>query len=232
MVARALPPRLLRHADRDEGRDGAAERRLGRGRSREDDPRRLRGKPRRARRAPDRPLSHSRTRPADAVAHVGTRTRAARGRRPRRGRRRLERQPPAARRSARARSDSRSPGRAQPVRPPRASRRDRRAVRGARDRRSSRTRRSAARARALPDMACDVAQRGPTPAEVALAWLLGSRPRSSRSRARRVRRRLGRRRARPRSCSSEDEAAALDRAFDRPERRRGQLRGKTARSWS
>ena len=123
-------------------------------------------------------------------------------------RRRLERQPPAARRGARARSDRRGPGRAQPVRRPCASRRDRRAVRGARDHAD---RALAARRPAAGETTGRTGPKRRSPG------CCGSRPRSSRSPARRVPRRLGRRRARPRSCSTDDEAAALDREFDRPE---------------
>ena len=84
---------------------------------------------------PDRPLPHPRTRSADAVANIGARPGSTRGRGPRAARRARKRQPPPARRGARARPRRRGPGRAQPLRRHRAQRRSRRPLRRAGDRR-------------------------------------------------------------------------------------------------
>ena len=117
-----------KRADRDEGRDAAGRRRL------IPDGARRRSAPT-ARRAssrstgPDRPLPRPRARPEYAVADDPAGARAARRRGPRPTRRRRERQPPAARRGARARAGRGRPGRAEPRRRPGASRRARRAVR-------------------------------------------------------------------------------------------------------
>ena len=160
---------------------------------------------------------------AHAVADVGARARAARRRRPRPQRRRLERQPPAARRGARARADRGRPGRAQPVRRPRAARRRRRAVRGGRDRgdRALAARRPAraarvGRARRSPRRRCAAARRRPRsrsrgcsvcrPAVVAIPG--ARRPETARSAARAAALDL-----------DADAAAALTRAFGRPRRR-------------
>ena len=133
---------------------------MGPGRSREGDPRRLRGEPRCSRRPADRPLPHPCTRSADAVANLGARAGTTRRRRPRKARRGRERQPPSARRGARARSDRGRAGRAQRLRRPRAPRRSRRALRRGGDRRDrplsarrAATRRRARSQRALVDIA-------------------------------------------------------------------------------
>ena len=167
-------------ADRDEGRHGATGRRLGAGRPGEGDPRRLRGEPRRARRPPDRPLPPARARPADAVAHVGARARPPRRRGPRAARGGGEREPAAARRGARARPRRGRPGRAEPL--------DDRALRGGVLERCAEAgvalvahsplggvRRAASLAR-HEALAAVAAAHGATPAEVALAWLLGLSP--------------------------------------------------------
>ena len=106
---------------------------LGSRRPSEVDSRRLRGQSRRARRPADRSLSPARTGSAHAVAHVGAHARAARRRGSRPQCRSLERQPSAARRSARARTGRGCPGRAQPVRRRRAARGRRRPVCGGGD---------------------------------------------------------------------------------------------------
>jgi len=119
--------------NRDEGRDGAAGRRLGAGRSGEDDPGGLRGEPRRARRPADRPLPRPCAGSADAVADDRAGACAARRRSARPARRRGQREPAAARRGARACADRGRAGGAQPARRPCAPWRRGRAVRGGRD---------------------------------------------------------------------------------------------------
>ena len=94
---------------------------------------------------------------------------------------RLQRQPPPARRGARARPDRGRPGGAQPVRRSRAAGRGRRALHRGRDRRDRplAARRSEARRPAGPRSVRSpplAGALGATPAEVALAWLLGLSP--------------------------------------------------------
>ena len=95
-------------------------------------------------------------------------------------RRPLEREPPAARRGARARAHRGGRDRARPVRRPRASGWRRRSLRGDRDRgaRPLAARRPAARAVARPPSGAGrlAAAHDATAAEVALAWLLGLAP--------------------------------------------------------
>ena len=108
---------------------------VGPGRSSEGHPGRLRGEPPRAGRSRDRPLPPPRARPADPVAHVVARARPDPRGGPRAAGGRLQRQPPPARRGARARPDRGRPGGAQPVRRSRAAGRRRRALHRGRDRR-------------------------------------------------------------------------------------------------
>ena len=86
---------------------------VGARRPRQGDPRRLRGEPRRPRRTGHRHLPAARARPAHAVADLGARAGPAARRRPRRPGGAVQRQPPPARRGARARADQRRAGRAQ-----------------------------------------------------------------------------------------------------------------------
>ena len=156
-------------------------RRLGAGRAREDDPRRLRGEPRGARRAADRPLSHPRARPAHAVADVGARARAAR------------RTTGSCGASASPTSTARQLDEALELAPIAAvqvalSVLDDRALRGGvlerceelghrADRAlAARRRAPGGRPRARPGARRGRAARGATPAEVALAWLLALSP--------------------------------------------------------
>ena len=214
-------PRLRRgreRADRDEGRHGAHRRRVDPGRSREGDPRRLRGEPRRSGRPGDRPLPHPRARSAHAVANLGARAGPARRRGPRAARRARERQPPPAGRGARARPVAAVQVALSPF--------DDRALRGGvvercaeaghrRDRPLS-ARRAATRGRPRSSTRRwprSRSARGATPAEVALAWLLelspavvaipgARRPETARSAARAATLEL-----------DADDRAALDRAF-------------------
>ena len=76
LVARTL--RAVGAADRARVVTKGGMRRVGSGRPREGDPRRLRGEPRGARRRRDRPLSDPCAGSADAVAHVRPRARSPR----------------------------------------------------------------------------------------------------------------------------------------------------------
>jgi hypothetical protein len=137
-AARPRSPRLWRtrqRADRDERGHDANRRPVDSGRSREGDSDRLRGEPRRAGRAGDRPLPHPCTRSTDAVANVRARVGPARRRRPRPARGAGKCQPPPVGRGTRARPCYGRPGRAQPLRRPGTPRRSRRPLRRERDRR-------------------------------------------------------------------------------------------------
>ena len=105
---------------------------MGAGRSREGDRGRLPREHRSARRPDDRPLPDPRARSADAMADVCAGARAARRRWAGAPRRRRERHPHPARRSARAGADRGGADRSEPVRRPRPSRRRGRALRRAR----------------------------------------------------------------------------------------------------
>ena len=124
----------LAGSDRHQGRDDAPRRRLGSGRPRQDDPRRLRGESDRAGRTGHRPVPDPRPRSTHALAHFrpgpGPPARRVHGG----ACRGVQRQPPSAGRGARAGSARRGRGGAERVRRPRAPRRDRRALRGARHR--------------------------------------------------------------------------------------------------
>ena len=136
-AARARPPASRRggkRPGRDQGRHEPCRRRVDSRRTREGDPRRLRGQPRVARRASDRSLPHPRARPADTLADLRARTRTPRRGRPRAPRRTRERQPAAARRGARARSRGGRAGRPQPPGRSSTARRALRAVRRGGDR--------------------------------------------------------------------------------------------------
>ena len=152
------------------------------GRPREGDPGRLRGEPRRARRAADRPLPDPRARSADAVANLGAGARPAPRRRARPARRPLRTSTAGS--STRRSSSPRSPPSQVALSPL-----DDRALRGgvvercdeleiARDRplparRAAPRRRRSRAASPLAEVADTL---GATPAEVALAWLLDLSP--------------------------------------------------------
>ena len=206
--------------------------RLGPRRPREGDPRGLRGESRGARRPPDRPLPPPRPRPANAVADIGPRARPARRRRPRVARRPREREPRPVGRSARARSGRRGAGCAERGRRPGAPRRPGRAMRrdGHRADRAfaaRRPRRAAGLARR--QVLREVAEaHGSTPAEVALAWLLGlganvvaipgaRRPETARSAARAATLELG---------AAERERLVASRTVGAPRGRAGRERGR------
>ena len=92
-------------AHRDEGRHDTSGWRVGAGRAREGDPRRLRREPRCAGWPVDRPLPDPRSRSADALADLGARAHPTRGRGPREAGRGVECEPRSAGRGARARPD-------------------------------------------------------------------------------------------------------------------------------
>ena len=195
--------------------------RLGSRRPSEVDSRRLRGQSRRARRPADRSLPPARTGSAHVVADVGAHARAASRRGSRPQCRSLERQPPAARRGARARTGRGCPGRAQPVRRRRAARGRRRPVRRGGDRsdgalapRRSRVARGAwVESRSSPARLMRVVQ---LPRRWRSRGCSGSRPLSSRFPARAGRRPHAPRLGLQRSPSTPMPTAALARAFGRP----------------